>query len=62
MDSERFDRLVIAMGRQIPQRSLLGLLGGLGFTGLLTWDLAAQATCLSNRSRCGGDRGTCCSG
>jgi hypothetical protein len=62
MDTELFDRLVIALGRQIPRRSLVGLLGGLGLTGFGTRNVAAQSTCLPNGTRCGGSRGTCCSG
>jgi hypothetical protein len=62
MDTERFDRLVIALSRRVPRRSVLGLLGGLGFTGLVTWDVAGQTTCLTNGTRCGGERGVCCSG
>jgi hypothetical protein len=61
MDSEHFDRLAIALGRQIPRRSLLGLLGGLGLTRYVTREVAAQE-CLPDGTRCGGERGTCCSG
>ena len=62
MDSERFDRIVITLGRQAPRRSLLGLLAGLGLTGFAVRDIAAQGDCLPDGFRCGGSRGTCCSG
>jgi hypothetical protein len=42
MESERFDRLAIALGRRIPRRSVLGLLSALGLAGLVTLDAVAQ--------------------
>src|SRR5215213_2217254 len=60
MNPTSFDHLVIVLGRRIPRRSLVGLLGALGLTGLVASDVAAA--CLKNGQRCGGARGTCCSG
>ena len=62
MDAERFDRLVVAFGRRIPRRSVLGLLASLGLTGLVTRDVVGQG-CLANGSRCGrASDPACCSG
>lgn len=60
MDADRFDRLIITFGHWIPRRSVLRLLVALGLTGLGVRDVAAA--CLLNGKRCGGGRGTCCSG
>jgi hypothetical protein len=61
MDAAHFDRLVLTLTRARTRRSVLGLLGGLGVTGLLARDAVGQM-CLANGQRCGGGRGTCCSG
>jgi hypothetical protein len=60
MDADRFDRLAITFGHRLPRRSVVRLLAALGLTGLGVRDVAA--VCLANGLRCGGGRGTCCSG
>jgi hypothetical protein len=61
MYAAHFDCLVLTLTRARTRRSVLGLLAALGLTGLVARDTAAQ-TCLANGQRCGGGRGTCCSG
>ena len=64
MDGERFDRIAKALGTGVGRRGVLrGALGAalgaaLGVAGVRE----AAAACLENGERCGGDRGTCCSG
>jgi hypothetical protein len=60
MDSTRFDHLAIAVGQRSTRRYALGLLAAVGLTGLLSED--AAAACLASGARCGGGRGSCCSG
>jgi hypothetical protein len=61
MDPGRFDRLAVAVGRRTTRRTALGLLAALGVTGGLSTG-ASAADCLATGKRCGGGRGTCCSG
>ena len=61
MGADRFEHLVTTLGHRLPRRSIVGLLAALGITGLVREE-AAAADCLLDGVRCGGDRGTCCSG
>jgi hypothetical protein len=58
MDSERFDRLALALTRPSTRRTIMAFLCGLGLTGLLTRDAAA---CDANTVRCASNA-DCCSG
>jgi hypothetical protein len=63
MDGDRFDRLAVALTRAGTRRSVLGLLGALGLTGLRARDVAGQ-TCLADGARCDPNASSngCCSG
>jgi hypothetical protein len=62
MDTEQFDRFVVALSRRTQRRSVLSLFTALGITGLMGGQVAAQ-TCLANGARCGrATDPTCCSG
>jgi hypothetical protein len=60
MDATDFDQLAVAVGQRTTRRIALGLLAALGLAGLMREE--AAAACLLDGARCGGDRGTCCSG
>jgi hypothetical protein len=60
MDPTRFDAVAIAVGQRSTRRAALGLFAALGITGLVREE--AAAVCLPEGERCGGRRGTCCSG
>ena len=60
MDPSRFDHLAMAVGQRSTRRNALGLLAAFALSGLLSED--AAAACQSSGERCGGGRGSCCSG
>ena len=60
METTRFDRLAITVGQRATRRAMVSLIAALGLAGLVREEVAAA--CLDNDQRCGGTRGTCCSG
>jgi hypothetical protein len=61
MDPTRFDHLAIAVGQRSTRRTALGLLAGLGLTGLVREE--ADAVCVETGKKCTKAHAAfCCSG